>query len=140
MMNHWIERWQNGRIGWHETDGNAGLRAHWRFDAQQVLVPLCGKSPDLRWLAEQGHRVSGRIASNGGGWALTPSAPWQTGRYTLRLDHALEDIAGNRIAAPFDAPPGTMGAVRKAVERLVDIAQPPKTRAQVCRMQCNRSP
>lgn len=58
-MNHWIERWQNGRTGWHETDGNAGLREHWRFDAQQVLVPLCGKSPDLRWLAEQGHSVTG---------------------------------------------------------------------------------
>ncbi|WP_424969699.1 Ig-like domain-containing protein [Dinoroseobacter sp. S76] len=88
----------------------------------------------------QGRRVRGRIASDGGGWSLTPSAPWQTGRYTLRLDPALEDIAGNRIAAPFDAPPGTMGTVRHAVEHVVDIAPTPQTRAQVCRMQCNRSP
>ena len=59
MTEDWLERWRNGRTGWHESGGNAGLRTHWRFDARRVLVPLCGKSPDLAWLAERGHEVTG---------------------------------------------------------------------------------
>lgn len=55
----WHDRWATGRTGWHETDGNAGLRTHWRFDARRVLVPLCGKTPDLVWLAKRGHEVVG---------------------------------------------------------------------------------
>jgi thiopurine S-methyltransferase len=55
----WLERWQEGRTGWHEVDGNAGLKKHWRGSGRTVLVPLCGKSVDLRWLAERGNRVVG---------------------------------------------------------------------------------
>lgn len=61
MSDIWIERWKTGRIGWHEPQGNSGLRAHWRHAGagSRVLVPLCGKSPDLLWLARQGHEVVG---------------------------------------------------------------------------------
>jgi thiopurine S-methyltransferase len=55
----WHDRWATGRTGWHETDGNAGLQAYWNFDARRVLVPLCGKTPDLVWLAKRGHDVVG---------------------------------------------------------------------------------
>jgi thiopurine S-methyltransferase len=55
----WLERWQEGRIGWHEEAGNASLRKHWRASGRTVLVPLCGKSVDLVWLAQQGNRVVG---------------------------------------------------------------------------------
>ena len=61
MGENWIERWENGRTGWHEPEGNAGLKAHWPGDraGNRVLVPLCGKSPDLLWLADLGHEVVG---------------------------------------------------------------------------------
>ena len=59
MTEPWLERWQEGRIGWHEEAGNASLRRHWRSSGRTVLVPLCGKSLDLRWLAGQGNRVVG---------------------------------------------------------------------------------
>ncbi|MDH5345941.1 MAG: thiopurine S-methyltransferase [Gammaproteobacteria bacterium] len=59
MAEDWLDRWSNGRTGWHEAGGNAGLRAHWQFDAKRVLVPLCGKTPDLAWLARRGHEVTG---------------------------------------------------------------------------------
>lgn len=59
MGESWIERWQEGRIGWHETDGNASLKKHWRAQNRRVLVPLCGKTPDMKWLADQGNRVIG---------------------------------------------------------------------------------
>lgn len=55
----WLARWENGRTGWHEVDGNAGLQSHWHVDTGSVLVPLCGKSPDLLWLARRGHEVVG---------------------------------------------------------------------------------
>lgn len=59
MAEDWLDRWANGRTGWHEADGNAGLKSHWRGAEGTVLVPLCGKSPDLLWLAHRGHHVVG---------------------------------------------------------------------------------
>ena len=59
MEESWIERWREGRIGWHEAQGNASLKKHWRATGRQVLVPLCGKTHDLIWLAEQGNEVIG---------------------------------------------------------------------------------
>jgi thiopurine S-methyltransferase len=55
----WLERWQEGRIGWHEPTGNASLQKHWSGSGKRVLVPLCGKTPDLLWLEEQGNEVVG---------------------------------------------------------------------------------
>lgn len=59
MTESWLERWREGRIGWHEEDGNAGLKKHWRASGRRVLVPMCGKTVDLLWLAEQGNSVVG---------------------------------------------------------------------------------
>lgn len=61
MVEEWLDRWASGRTGWHEEDGNAGLKSHWPTSAavQRVLVPLCGKSADLVWLARRGHEVVG---------------------------------------------------------------------------------
>ena len=57
----WHERWAAGRIGFHEPEVNALLADYWPgLDAgPRVLVPLCGKSIDLLWLAERGHDVIG---------------------------------------------------------------------------------
>jgi len=57
----WRGRWAEGRTGWHEPQGNAGLQAAWPplTENKTVLVPLCGKSPDLLWLAKRGHNVTG---------------------------------------------------------------------------------
>lgn len=59
MSEVWIERWREGRTGWHQPDGSPSLRRHWRGTGRRVLVPLCGKTPDLLWLAEQGNEVVG---------------------------------------------------------------------------------
>lgn len=59
MAEAWLERWREGRIGWHEDAGNASLQKHWRASGRTVLVPLCGKSVDLLWLAAGGNRVIG---------------------------------------------------------------------------------
>ncbi len=35
-------------------------------------------------------------------WRFTPKSPWGAGAYSLAVDTALEDLAGNRIGRPFD--------------------------------------
>ena len=61
LRNTWLERWREGRIGWHETEGSALLRRYWPrlVRGSSVLVPLCGKSVDLVWLAKRGFDVVG---------------------------------------------------------------------------------
>lgn len=60
-MDEWLARWERGQTGWHEENGNTALRKFWpRLTAgSRVLVPLCGKTTDLLWLAEQGLEVTG---------------------------------------------------------------------------------
>lgn len=59
MTGQWLQRWQDGNIGWHESQGNAGLQKNWSQSGKRVLVPLCGKSLDLVWLEGQGNDVVG---------------------------------------------------------------------------------
>lgn len=59
MNEPWIERWQEGRTGWHEPAGNRNLQEYWTVSGRRVLVPLCGKTPDLLWLEARGNEVVG---------------------------------------------------------------------------------
>ncbi|MBS7842168.1 thiopurine S-methyltransferase [Pseudomonas fluorescens] len=59
----WQERWARNQIGFHLPEVNPYLQRHWPqlalAQGAQVLVPLCGKSLDLMWLASHGLRVLG---------------------------------------------------------------------------------
>ncbi len=59
----WSERWSAGKIGFHESRVNNNLVSHFsRLGAvkeSHVLVPLCGKTVDLIWLAERVGHVTG---------------------------------------------------------------------------------
>ncbi|MGH8408361.1 MAG: thiopurine S-methyltransferase, partial [Pseudomonas sp.] len=59
----WHERWARNQTGFHLPEVNPYLLRHWPglgvANGAQVLVPLCGKSLDLVWLASIGHRVIG---------------------------------------------------------------------------------
>lgn len=58
---YWRKRWEDRRIGWHEGKPNAFLeKSIDRLGAPgRVLVPLCGKTEDLAFLASKGHEVIG---------------------------------------------------------------------------------
>jgi thiopurine S-methyltransferase len=61
-IDDWAARWKEGRIGFHEGRTNAFLERHvHRLGAppRRVLVPLCGKTEDMAFLAAQGHHVVG---------------------------------------------------------------------------------
>lgn len=59
----WQARWEQDQIGFHLAQVNPYLQRQWpglSLPAQaRVLVPLCGKSLDLAWLAAQGQQVLG---------------------------------------------------------------------------------
>jgi thiopurine S-methyltransferase len=61
MHEDWIARWREGRIGFHEGRPNALLERHVaRFgDRRRVIVPLCGRTEDMAFLAAQGLEVVG---------------------------------------------------------------------------------
>lgn len=63
MVNEWLARWREGRIGFHREETHPVLERYWPdlgvANGTKVLVPLCGKSLDMRWLAERGHPVLG---------------------------------------------------------------------------------
>lgn len=59
MTEPWRERWREGKIGWHEAQGNSSLHKYWSASGKRVLVPLCGKTLDLIWLERQGNTVVG---------------------------------------------------------------------------------
>jgi thiopurine S-methyltransferase len=59
----WLERWRDGRTFFHQPKVMPSLQKYWPTlempAGSRVLVPLCGKSLDMFWLAEQGMRVLG---------------------------------------------------------------------------------
>ena len=59
----WQARWAENQIGFHQRETNPYLERYWpqlQLPAGcQVLVPLCGKTLDMLWLAGQSHRVLG---------------------------------------------------------------------------------
>ncbi|NLY26929.1 MAG: thiopurine S-methyltransferase [Alcaligenaceae bacterium] len=59
----WLERWREGRTGFHQARVTPLLAKYWPLlnlpKGSRVLVPLCGKTIDMCWLAGQGYEVVG---------------------------------------------------------------------------------
>lgn len=62
-LDFWKQRWNENQTGFHLDQVNPYLVNHWNdfgiTPGARVFVPLCGKSLDMAWLADQGHRVLG---------------------------------------------------------------------------------
>ena len=59
----WLIRWQQNKIGFHDSGVNSHLKQYISDSdlksGDTIFVPLCGKSTDITWLAEQGFQVVG---------------------------------------------------------------------------------
>lgn len=59
----WHNRWLTNQIGFHQAQINPHLLTYWEClnatSDQSVLLPLCGKSLDLKWLSQQNRMVTG---------------------------------------------------------------------------------
>lgn len=64
----WLDKWKLNDIGFHEQTVNADLMEFLPTltlnAGDTVFVPLCGKSKDMVWLAEQGFQVIGAELSD----------------------------------------------------------------------------
>ncbi len=62
-QNFWLDRWNNNEIGFHQASANPLLKKYFGElglpKGSRVFVPLCGKTPDISWLLENGFRVVG---------------------------------------------------------------------------------
>lgn len=59
----WHNRWQKNEIGFDQDQPNTLLQKYFSHlnlqPRARIFVPLCGKSVDMLWLAEQGYQVIG---------------------------------------------------------------------------------
>ena len=63
----WLQRWQNEETGFHQESLNPYLGHFYgekgpaleKRQALKVFVPLCGKSLDMLWLAQNGYEILG---------------------------------------------------------------------------------
>ncbi len=59
----WHDKWKSNQIGFHEEVFHPLLCRYWDAlgidTAATVFVPLCGKSKDMVWLRDRGHKVVG---------------------------------------------------------------------------------
>jgi thiopurine S-methyltransferase len=131
----WLDRWHSNRIGFHLEEVNPHLLAFWpempvASDAR-VFVPLCGKSVDMHWLAEQGHRVIGVEISEQAvsdffeEQGLAPDVAHE-GAFVRYTAGNIEILWGDF----FDLDPQALGPVDVVFDRASLIALPPSMREQ----------
>jgi len=62
-QNFWHERWEQGKIAFHEKAVNPLLVKHFAelslARGRRVFLPLCGKTLDIAWLLAKGYAVAG---------------------------------------------------------------------------------
>ncbi|MCA9677575.1 MAG: methyltransferase domain-containing protein [Myxococcales bacterium] len=121
MTTPWHDRWREGRIGFHEGQPNTFLERHLAHlgTARRVLVPLCGKTEDLAYLAAAGHQVVGV--------ELVPEAARAFFDEHPDLPPGAVEIV---VADIFATDRATVGAVDALWDRAALIALPADARAR----------
>lgn len=128
----WGERWADGRIGFHQEQVHPRLVSDdggfLGGGPHRVLVPLCGKSWDVPWLAKQGHHVTGveivrqAIDELFAEHDLTPR---------VEERHGFEVFVADGIevwCADFFALPPSIGPFTRVWDRAAIVAVPPDLR------------
>lgn len=134
----WLERWRDGRTFFHQNRVTPLLQKYWPAlslpEGSRVLVPLCGKSLDMIWLAQQGHSVLGielsQLAIDQ--FFLENNLQPEIHESALGRHHVaanIELICGDI----FDLDAATLGACVGAYDRAALVALPPDLRARYAR-------
>ena len=144
-MDHgfWEDRWRRGEIGFHQPHIHAQLQKFWPAlglpKGSTIFVPLSGKTRDMVWLAEQGHKVIGAELSeravrdffeeSGLSPTITASGPFRifkAGAFTIYQGDffalaadALGDVAACYDRAALIALPSSMRP--KYAEKLTNV-------------------
>ena len=141
----WHERWQKNEIGFHQAAVHPGLATHWPAlgvpAGTRVFVPRCGKSLDMRWLADAGHRVLGvelselacRAFFDEAGIAAGES---HDGRFRIFDGGPYRLLCGDVFALTYT----DLTEVRGVYDRAALVALPPPMRARYAQVLVQRLP
>jgi thiopurine S-methyltransferase len=127
----WKDRWSEGKIGFHEGKPNGLLERHGTriADRRRVLVPLCGKTEDLAYLAAHDHQVIGielveeAVKAFFAEHAITPTVE-RHGPLTEYTAGTITIFAGDLFAVSS----ADVGAIDAIYDRAALIALPPAMR------------
>lgn len=141
-IDFWAQRWKEGRIGFHEGRTNVFLERHVdRFLSQplgakhgprRVLVPLCGKTEDMAFLAAHGHDVVGIEAIEEAVKAffreheLEPEVRELDGNVRAYVSGRVTLLAGDVFACTREH----VGRVDALYDRAALVALPPEVRTR----------
>ena len=139
QQDFWLERWQKGETGFHQEQlnpylayfyGDKGVAIEKR-QSLKVFVPLCGKSIDMLWLAQNGYQVLGIECSEIAVKAFfeTQNLEYQRKEgksFSLYVSAAKESQARIEILQGdfFDLMPGDLEGVTDIYDRASMIALP----------------
>jgi len=129
----WHDRWQEGRLGFHEGRVNRMLEAHVGAlglrPGERIFLPLCGKAADLPWLLSRGYRVAGAELSEiavrdlFAGMGVTPEVT-ETGSHRRYSADGIDIFAGDILALTADV----LGPVDAVYDRAALVALPEEMR------------
>ena len=129
----WLERWEKREIGFHQVDINRFLEQYWSTlelaKDSSVFVPLCGKSKDMRWLAQQGHHVLGVEVSETAvleffeEWEVKPTRE-QKGSFARYSANNIEILVGDFFALTAE----DLQEMAGVYDRAALVALPPDMR------------
>ena len=136
----WLQRWREHRIGFHRDEVMPLLVQHWPAlkvpRGTRVFVPLCGKTLDMAWFAQQGLRVLGAdlsplairqfLAENG---MQAQRRVESDGTHFVVDGGDIELIQGD----VFDITPSTLATCGAVYDRAALIALPPPMRERYAR-------
>jgi len=135
----WRERWRTGQIGFHKEDANEHLATHYakltgsvRLGASpRILVPLCGKSRDLAFLAENGADPVGVELVQAAAEAFFDEQG-VTAQVTRDGPHARYEALDVQIVVGdfFEMTPAELGTFDGIWDRAALIALPPELRVR----------
>ena len=96
----------------------AGARAPLTIDFPEPLDHgLLHRMIEVVDAAGRNVRGVNEVANEERSWLFIPAAPWTRGVYSLRVDTALEDLAGNKIDRLFDVDLDVFQPIQKQVRK-----------------------
>ncbi|TAL32246.1 MAG: thiopurine S-methyltransferase [Alphaproteobacteria bacterium] len=134
----WLERWDRQEIGFHQQEINPYLQEFWGdlhlSPGCEVFVPLCGKSRDMIWLKDHGHKVLGIELSE----LAVETFFRENGHAPARRQQgkfAVSEAGGMRLFCGdfFDLGAEDLKGVRAVYDRAALIALPPELRERYVR-------
>lgn len=131
----WHQMWQSNEIGFNQSQPNQLMQRYFLSlnlkPGDRVLVPLCGKSIDMLWLAGQGYKVIGIELSQQACKAFfqenkIATKVTETGDFVVYSSDEITLFAGDF----FKLDKNTLGPVDAVYDRAALIALPSELRQE----------